>query len=164
MIVLVYSAFCPRTILSLVTHCLIHSCDYSKWTSLSSLWLLQYIRFKWTQKILMKTHIRIMLTLWSVCMISFLKQPVLSAKSSRGVLISPLAHITELGYFSLGTFTDTVCSNINNLAVGASLLLNTCSLFENGKYTKVKRSFFSVYSENIREIMRWMYTFSSINS
>jgi hypothetical protein len=71
-------------------------------------------------------------------------QPVLSAKSNRDVLTSPLAQITEPGYFSLDTFTDTTCSNINNLAVGTSVLLNTCSLSENGKYTKVKRSFFSV--------------------
>jgi hypothetical protein len=64
------------------------------------------------------------------------KQHVLNANSSSGVLVSPLPQITEPGYFSTNFYTDTTCSNSNSLALGASLLLNTCSLSSSGIYTK----------------------------
>lgn len=82
--------------------------------------------------------------------LSHKNQSLLSAKSSSGVITSPLAQFTEIGYFSYLIYTDTTC-NSNNLAISASLLLNTCSLSSNGNYTKVKWVFF--YSA----IYLWVY-------
>eukprot|EP00596_Hydrurales_sp_CCMP1899_P010589 CAMPEP_0119050964 /NCGR_PEP_ID=MMETSP1177-20130426/72736_1 /TAXON_ID=2985 /ORGANISM="Ochromonas sp, Strain CCMP1899" /LENGTH=315 /DNA_ID=CAMNT_0007030007 /DNA_START=69 /DNA_END=1016 /DNA_ORIENTATION=+ len=67
---------------------------------------------------------------------SYGRQSVFSAKSSSDVLTSPLTSIEESGYFSILSYTNSTCSNSNDLALVGSLLLNTCSRSFDGNYTK----------------------------
>mmetsp|Transcript_13945 Transcript_13945/g.13470 ORF Transcript_13945/g.13470 Transcript_13945/m.13470 type:complete len:352 (-) Transcript_13945:679-1734(-) len=73
---------------------------------------------------------------------SYGRQSVFSAKSSSDVLTSPLTSIEESGYFSILSYTNSTCSNSNDLALVGSLLLNTCSRSFDGNYTKVRCVFF----------------------